>query len=70
MTWVDAVGCVLWLTAGWPIFKPVVESVMAVKPYAGNDKQFVALCEKAGIKPTARQYRKYKQGRGAAYQAR
>jgi hypothetical protein len=42
---------------------------MAVKMYTGNDKLFLDSCEKAGIKPTARQRKKWENKRGKAYKA-
>jgi hypothetical protein len=41
-----------------------------VKRYKGDDPHFLRSCERAGVTPTNRQYRKWKQGRGLAYQHR
>lgn len=42
---------------------------MAIKMYDGSDKAFTNACDKANVKPTRRQFRKWKQGRGAASNA-
>lgn len=42
---------------------------MAVKNYNGNDRAFLAACEKAKVQATHRQYRKYCRGFGSAHEA-
>lgn len=43
---------------------------MAVKLYSGGDAAFDKACEKAEIKPTKRQYKKWQQKKGTAWAKR
>lgn len=43
------------------------ESAGVFKMYAGTDQEFLGACEKGGVKPTRRQFRRWNQKRGTAY---
>jgi hypothetical protein len=40
---------------------------MSIRMHDGSDAAFVAACEKAGVKPTRRQYKKWQRKEGSAY---
>src|SRR6185436_4686360 len=43
---------------------------MTVKMFNGQDQKFIDACQKADVKPTARQYRKWLRGIGSAFKVR
>lgn len=52
-------------------YKPEPQEIPAItnKMFAGSDKDFIAACELAGVKPTPCQGKKFRKKTGKAYKA-
>lgn len=75
----DAAGCWAFENGGCPAYKKLTKVYKEVKSpkhkttnsdFAKNDQKFIKCCELAGVKPTARQASKFRNGKGVAFSKR